>query len=719
MQQRRTRWTFRLIALVLIGFLAACGLASSPNLIHLGQSPQAEDPPAVTLYFDGDPTTFAIADLAVSLALFLNPSADTAQIQSIGEEIFGLQLTPAQITGAGSDPLASFDFNGDNNPGQIEDLGVALAVFLGASTPTDINSVCQEVLGLSCNVTDNRRIPRPDATPFPVGSPSPSPIGTPIPEPSPSPSPIGTPIPEPSLTPCPVASPFPAQLDPLPPIAVGESISPVLQIGSFSGEELSGFADFTLSWSVDPTAGVTPSASSEISPQFTFSEAGTYTISVSGSYDGSVGGGCPPNIISFSDSQVQQVIANAVVPTIGVPQTVNGSLTTSDELDPIELPDAFYKDDYRLTGVSAGQVIRISLNSSQFDGFLLIIDADDGSVIDTNDDFGGSTNSQLDLAIQPGVSYLIRVTTFSQREVGQYQLTTALVPMMPPPSPNPGSGAFNIEIEFIDNSLTSSQQAIVLQAARRWEQIITADLPDTTVTLAQGFCNGGFPPVALNSRPVDDLLVQVTGARLLTGPGSPGGTIGQAGPCGRGRPGSNIFPYGRVALDPFDVDSLEADGDLFETVLHELGHTLGVGTIPNWQPLLTGVGTNDPRFRGSQAVSQYNNLGGFGNVPVEIQIEGHWRDSLGDELMIPSISNNSRLSRITAAALTDLGFGGINLTAADPYTLPSGATQNGSGVEKRDERRIPVGNDIVIGPFLDDLSMIEQYRSHDKSQRIR
>ncbi len=134
----------------------------------------AESGEVITLYFDGSPQTFSINDLAVSLALFLNPGATPAEIQQVATDIFGLSLTPAQITGAGSNPLANFDLNGDGNLGQIEDLGVALAVFLGQGTADGVNQVCQDVLGLACGVSPSVALPGPEATPFP-GQPSPTP----------------------------------------------------------------------------------------------------------------------------------------------------------------------------------------------------------------------------------------------------------------------------------------------------------------------------------------------------------------------------------------------------------------------------------------------------------------------------------------------------------------------------------------------------------------
>ncbi|MFT0788325.1 peptidase M8, partial [Synechococcus sp. H55.10] len=230
---------------------------------------------------------------------------------------------------------------------------------------------------------------------------------------------------------------------------------------------------------------------------------------------------------------------------LGVPQTVTGRLTTSSPRDP-RRPDHFIQD--FLLSASMGQTVRIQLSSSEFDTYLFIVNQATGQVIAENDDFGGSRNSQLDLVVQAGINYLVRVSSYDRGATGVFQLRTALVGSAPTPAPtaSPPAGGFNIEVEFIDNSLSPSQRDIVLQAARRWEQIITGDLPDAAVILQAGFCSGGFPPTALVNRRVDDILVQVTGARLLSGPSAPGGTLGQGGPCGSPRPGIGIFPYGIV-----------------------------------------------------------------------------------------------------------------------------------------------------------------------------
>jgi hypothetical protein len=147
------------------------------------------------------------------------------------------------------------------------------------------------------------------------------------------------------------------------------------------------------------------------------------------------------------------------IPTLGVPQAVTGRLTTSSPRDP-RRPTHFIQD--FLLSAPAGQTVRIQLSSIDFDTYLFIVNQATGEVIAENDDFGGSTNSQLDLVVQAGINYLVRVSSYDPGATGAFQLRTALVAPAPTPSPTasptPSAGGFNIEIEFIDNSLSPSQR---------------------------------------------------------------------------------------------------------------------------------------------------------------------------------------------------------------------------------------------------------------------
>jgi hypothetical protein len=244
-------------------------------------------------------------------------------------------------------------------------------------------------------------------------------------------------------------------------------------------------------------------------------------------------------------------------------------------------------------------------------------------------------------------------------------------------SPPTHQGSFDITLRL--TGLTASQQAIFRQAAARWQQIIIGDLPAAT-----------YQGVA-----VDDVLIDAS-AMAIDGAG---GVLGEAGPDAL-RAGSHLPIHGTMEFDTADLVSLESSGQLYEVVLHEMGHVLGIGTIWQQLGLLTGAGTTNPRFTGAQATAAYNAL--FGTNATSVPVEGlpseagsrdsHWRESVfGAELMTPYISGaGNPISRVTVASLADLGYT-VNLAAADAYTPPSASrarstaatTSRGSGTSLR------------------------------------
>ena len=117
--------------------------------------------------------------------------------------------------------------------------------------------------------------------------------------------------------------------------------------------------------------------------------------------------------------------------------------------------------------------------------------------------------------------------------------------------------------------------------------------------------------------------------------------------------------------------------DLLVTGLHETGHVLGFGTIWDDLGFIQDVSSNaNAHFNGPLAISAFDDAGGRGytgkKVPVQ-QYGAHWRwPVLADELMQPG--GGGTLSAITVQSLADLGYG-VDVTQADPYTLPSAAAK--------------------------------------------
>lgn len=222
---------------------------------------------------------------------------------------------------------------------------------------------------------------------------------------------------------------------------------------------------------------------------------------------------------------------------------------------------------------------------------------------------------------------------------------------------------FQIVVTFPDTSLTAAQRQVFVQAAARWSQIITGDLPD----------------VPYRGRVVDDLEITAT-APFIDGPY---GVLGQAGPDAMRQTGTRLPYLGSMEFDSADVAMMERDGTFADVILHEMGHVLGLGTLWTMKNLLVGENSGDPQYVGAGALREYRQLSGnptAAGVPVEnTGGEGtagaHWRESVfGTELMTGYAEPAGvamPISRITVGALEDLGYS-VNYAAADPYSIPQG-----------------------------------------------
>jgi hypothetical protein len=259
----------------------------------------------------------------------------------------------------------------------------------------------------------------------------------------------------------------------------------------------------------------------------------------------------------------------------------------------------------------------------------------------------------------------------------------------PPPPPPPPPSDFEIELVFFDHMYTPSQVATFVAAAARWSEVVTGDLEGLAVDLAaNASCGRGEPAYAGT---IDDVTVFVTSFAE-----GPGGLLGYAGPCLlRASGGDAGLPaLGFMALDTLDLAALEANGSLSATIVHELGHVLGFGTLWEAAPFFDlldyvpeGVATScraasgfvvPPTFNGGEAVAGWRGLGGAGDVPVEDEGGagtrcGHWDEgTFGNELMTGwlDVGASNPLSGVTVGSLADLGYA-VDATAADPYGLPA------------------------------------------------
>ena len=209
-------------------------------------------------------------------------------------------------------------------------------------------------------------------------------------------------------------------------------------------------------------------------------------------------------------------------------------------------------------------------------------------------------------------------------------------------------------------------------AVERWEEVLTGDLGGGTIpeNLFAGDQCGGLGRDT-NGVAVDDILVLVD-IDSIDGPAQ---VLGRAGPCGIRQDG---LPFiGLLTLDETDLIPLSRSSTLTALITHELGHTLGFGTLWRRSDLIEGAGTEDPRFTGETAVVQWRGLGGVADVPVENEggegtVDSHLRESVFNrELMTgfaEAVDVPQPMSAITIAAMGDLGYV-VDLTRADAFSL--------------------------------------------------
>ncbi|HQR09287.1 MAG TPA: leishmanolysin-related zinc metalloendopeptidase [Gemmatales bacterium] len=376
---------------------------------------------------------------------------------------------------------------------------------------------------------------------------------------------------------------------------------------------------------------------------YTRSAGGAYTWSIDGA-----GSGTTPTDDSYENNDTLSTASNL------------GTLTATSTINNLVMADS--NDWYRFTLSTAGTTsssVAISSTSTQGDLDLELYNSA-GTRIGVSE--GSTNNESLSLDGVSAGTYYVHVIGWQGAVTPNYSMV--ITPGSGGTTPPPPAGGFTIQLRM--SGLTASQQAIFQQAAARWQQIIIGDLP-----------NANYNGVA-----VDDLLIDAS-ATTIDGAG---GILGQAGPD-RFRSGTSIPYHGSMEFDTADLANLQAGGGLIYTVMHEMGHVLGIGTIWSTRGLLTGAGGSNPLFTGAQATAQYNAIFGTHATGVPVENTGgsgtrdaHWREStFGNELMTGWLNNGvNPLSRVTIASLADLGYQ-VDISKADNYTGPGGSLLGGSG----------------------------------------
>jgi len=230
----------------------------------------------------------------------------------------------------------------------------------------------------------------------------------------------------------------------------------------------------------------------------------------------------------------------------------------------------------------------------------------------------------------------------------------------------PPASSFHIQIRYADGTTPNdAEKAAFAAAAARWSQIILQGGAPYPVNELSDGCGD------LRGQTVDGVVITAN----LTSIDGVGKILGSAGPCILRDVG--LLPaQGYMEFDTADLAALEANGQLQQVILHEMGHVLGFGSIWNVVPgnglpsimLLDRSDPNDPVFRGPASISALFGLAGptgFLGTAVPVENTGgegtayaHWRESVfGSELMTGWLNAGSNpLSALTIAQFRDLGY---------------------------------------------------------------
>lgn len=278
---------------------------------------------------------------------------------------------------------------------------------------------------------------------------------------------------------------------------------------------------------------------------------------------------------------------------------------------------------------------------------------------------------------------------------------------------------YDVVIVHADSSALSERQLEAFAKAEAfWETAVRGNLGWSTMRKAElEWCLSvaGIDYEVPGDRVVDDLLIYAD-AREVDGPG---GVLAGAGPCFIRSEGS-LPVVGVLYFDIDDMDALEEQEEgrhLDGTVLHEMAHVMGFGTLWEHLGLLEDpvdpsnpTGNEDPHFVGDSAIRAFLEVGGdeyTGGEPVPAEnlggpgvVNGHWREFVfGTELMSPFLDGGvpNPLSIVTLASFQDLGYEEVDPGVADEFELASSSPD--PDVAGGDGHRIGMEGDVLRIPL--------------------
>ncbi len=226
-------------------------------------------------------------------------------------------------------------------------------------------------------------------------------------------------------------------------------------------------------------------------------------------------------------------------------------------------------------------------------------------------------------------------------------------------------------------TLTTSQKAAFEAAVARLNAVIAASTLSTVDVNEK--CDDGSMVAPTVNRTIDGLLILVNVKDMGSG-----GVLAMSGPCIIRKisrlPIASVMEMNTVYLSQL------SDANLRKTVLHEMTHALGFGTLwDQYTPSFLDTTTHEYTGAAALAAAKADNSApaAWTTVPVEDcvshpsgscgsgTIDSHWRWATFDnELMTGWITDGDQpFSATTLASLQDLGYT-VDLTKADAYTIP-------------------------------------------------
>lgn len=234
---------------------------------------------------------------------------------------------------------------------------------------------------------------------------------------------------------------------------------------------------------------------------------------------------------------------------------------------------------------------------------------------------------------------------------------------------------FVIETRYLGQPLSHAQKKIVQEAAQRVSQLITSPFVPVRLDLPANSCESGIPRLKEKVQHFFIFLkVKDLGDDLY----------GNSVPCDL-HDGSYLPIYSVVELNSRGLKDL-ADVDLLDTLIHEMLHALGVGTLWEADTRVSLSGDSDEEtfirksgknffYTGPRALAAYRALGGKQKAILLDPDAGHWA---GGTVCSEILSGNAGdftgrvnpVSPLTLGALEDLGYR-VKVSAVNRYTLPT------------------------------------------------